>query len=194
MPIFAFISIDKKVKDNLITSSRLVQLDLEGNVIAVWDSPRHAANELNLDPSHIRKCVKGTRQTHKGFKWKLENFDCDSEPTALEITVDPEEPMILSAYLDGKIMNIDQYCEFYGLPRKSINSYKLITHTGTPYYNIHFKESVVVDSESIDFDSIIQKHLSSVQTSEVIKSDSSSVYGFTRLIYTDVHIVMYLLN
>lgn len=37
---------------------------------------------------------------------------------------------------DGSIMSIDRYCEVYGLDRSQIRSYKLVTHTGTPFYNI----------------------------------------------------------
>ena len=51
----------------------------------------------------------------------------------------------------GFMMDIDSYCKSYGLPREDITSYKLITHTGTPHYNIVFKEQIGVSS---DFDYI----------------------------------------
>lgn len=47
--------------------------------------------------------------------------------------------------LDGTIMNIEEYCEYYGIPPEQARTYKLVTHTGTPYYNI---SSNVLDSES----------------------------------------------
>jgi len=37
---------------------------------------------------------------------------------------------------DGKIMSIDEYCTFYNIPRDHVRTYKLVSHTGTPYYNI----------------------------------------------------------
>lgn len=52
----------------------------------------------------------------------------------------------------GQNMGIDEYCEYYNLPRTDVTSYKFITHTGTPHYNIVFKENLT--DEMIDFDLI----------------------------------------
>ncbi len=52
-----------------------------------------------------------------------------------------KESFVLSAWNSaGYMMDIDEYCEHYSLPRESITSYKLVSHTGTPFYNIVFKE------------------------------------------------------
>jgi len=67
-------------------------------------------------------------------------------------------PFVLSAWNSkGHMMDIDEYCEFYSLPRQDIKSYKLVSHTGTPFYNILFKE-IVDDSKSTikDYESIKQ--------------------------------------
>jgi hypothetical protein len=37
---------------------------------------------------------------------------------------------------NGQIMSIDEYCTSYGIPRGHVKTYKLVTHTGVPYYNI----------------------------------------------------------
>ena len=37
---------------------------------------------------------------------------------------------------NGLLMDIDEYCLVYQIPREDVKSYKLVTHTGTPYYNI----------------------------------------------------------
>ena len=38
---------------------------------------------------------------------------------------------------DGTIMNIKEYCSFYGIPFEDVRTYKLVTHTGKgAYYNI----------------------------------------------------------
>jgi predicted phosphodiesterase len=61
-----------------------------------------------------------------------------------------KKKLVMSAWDDkGFMMDIDSYCKCYGLPRADITSYKLITHTGTPHYNIVFKEQVGLPS---DFD------------------------------------------
>ena len=44
--------------------------------------------------------------------------------------VDPDDP--------AKIMNLDRYCEVYGLDRSDVRSGKLVTHTGVPYWNLVF--------------------------------------------------------
>ena len=55
---------------------------------------------------------------------------------------------ILSAWNnDGYMMDIDEYCSYYELPRDTIKSYKLVSHTGTPFYNILFKENI---EDSVD--------------------------------------------
>lgn len=64
-----------------------------------------------------------------------------------------ERPFVLSAWGDdGKMMDIDKYCSHYNLPRETIKSYKLVSHTGTPYYNIAFHQN---ESESeLDYELI----------------------------------------
>ena len=58
-----------------------------------------------------------------------------------ELVNDPK-PFVLSAwnFITGRMLDIDEYCEFYGLPRDDVKSYKLVSHTGTPFFNILFKE------------------------------------------------------
>ena len=58
-----------------------------------------------------------------------------------------KEKFVLSAWnkATGQMMDIDKYCEHYSLPRKDITSYKLVSHTGTPFFNIVFKENTNVD-------------------------------------------------
>lgn len=48
---------------------------------------------------------------------------------------------------DGRLMDIDEYCEYYGIPRDHARTYKLVTHTGTPYYNI---ASNVISNTSLE--------------------------------------------
>lgn len=101
------------------------------------------------------------------------------------------EKFVLSAWnkTTGLMMNIDTYCEHYQLPREDITSYKLVSHTGTPYYNIVFKENVVDDVMDIDFDSIVEKYIS--RESIVYERFNGIIENdFDSLTYTDVHIGM----
>jgi len=43
----------------------------------------------------------------------------------------------------GQLMNIEEYCIFYKLDVNKIRSYKLISHTGQPFYNCVFFEEVI---------------------------------------------------
>jgi hypothetical protein len=99
-----------------------------------------------------------------------------------------EKPLILSAWgSDGQMMDIDSYCDAYGLPRADISSYKLVSHTGTPFYNIVFKEQFNV--ESVDFESVLNKVLDKVRPSEKYDTTPDEI-EFDTLTYTDVHIAM----
>lgn len=46
------------------------QLSLFGDFIKSFPSSVAAAKELELDSSHIRKCCKGLRKSHGGFRWQ----------------------------------------------------------------------------------------------------------------------------
>ena len=59
------------------------------------------------------------------------NPDFTSETNQYEVT-----STMSALKKDGSLMDIDEYCSFYKIPREHARSYKLVTHTGTPYYNI----------------------------------------------------------
>lgn len=98
---------------------------------------------------------------------------------------------VLSALNDkGKLMNIDEYCVYYNLPKADISSYKLVTHTGTPFFNIVFRE--VAGVESIDFDKILSKYKNFEPSAKTKKPklDNSLINEFDSITYTDAHIGM----
>lgn len=101
---------------------------------------------------------------------------------------DYKEPQtVLSAWdNDGFMMNIDQYCKHYGLPKEDISSYKLVSHTGTPFYNIVFKERF--NTDSIDFEGILNNVFK--KDFKELKTVNSESVEFDSLTYTDVHIGM----
>ena len=97
-----------------------------------------------------------------------------------------QKALVLSAWgEDNKMMCIDTYCGYYNLPRKDITSYKLVSHTGTPYYNIVFKEKIEVSE--IDFESILNKHITKKKKKKRVKQ-YGAVSDFDTLTYTDVHV------
>lgn len=48
---------------------------------------------------------------------------------------------------DGSIMTIEEYCDTYGLDVENVKSFKLVTHTGVPYYNIQSKATSVESTQ-----------------------------------------------
>lgn len=103
---------------------------------------------------------------------------------------DEPKPFVLSAwnYTTGKMMDIEEYCDHYNLPKDDILEYKLVTHTGTPYYNTRFKEAKSFES-SLDEDfiaSVIEKHVKPVKIDFKIPSFFSDEW-FDRVVYTDFH-------
>lgn len=49
---------------------KIVQEDLNGNKIKIWDSARDIQNETGYFESNINKCCKGKVKTYKGYVWK----------------------------------------------------------------------------------------------------------------------------
>lgn len=98
--------------------------------------------------------------------------------------------IIMSAWSpSGKMMGIDEYCEHYNLPREDITSYKLVSHTGTPYFNIVFKERLDTIPEEIDFDAIFSKYAQPKPIAQPQTKWGASGH-FDRVVITDVHIGM----
>lgn len=97
---------------------------------------------------------------------------------------------VLSAWNmeNGLMMDIDEYCAYYNLPRHDISSYKLVSHTGTPFYNIVWRESTAI-IEDLDIEGVINDVVSKLQMNIPPKKWSSKVESktFTRLVYTDTH-------
>jgi len=90
---------------------------------------------------------------------------------------------------DGTVMSIDRYCEVHGLDRDSVRSYKLVSHTGIPYYNVVFYENRVEDitKDNSFLEELVKKYISPCNDFIEIEEPEGSLY-VDRLILTDVHI------
>lgn len=49
---------------------KIIQLDLQNNIIKEWNSISDAHRELNINIGNIGLCINGLRKTAGGFKWK----------------------------------------------------------------------------------------------------------------------------
>lgn len=58
---------------------KVKQLDLNGNLIKIWDSISEAGKFFNIDSSEISHCCKKERKLIKGYKWEYLDESIDDE-------------------------------------------------------------------------------------------------------------------
>lgn len=80
-----------------------------------------------------------------GIKEVDEDNDTSTETNQYRNDKEKKEVRVFSAVdpKTGTMMSIERYCEFYGLDFEKIRSFKLVSHTGIPFYNIAFYETIV---------------------------------------------------
>jgi hypothetical protein len=99
----------------------------------------------------------------------------------------PKKQFFTAVASDGKIMNIETYCKFWGLDFEKVRSFKLVTHTGIPFYNIAFYESDAdKENNEIDFTNIFKDKIEPI----LIKGMPFDKIQFDRAVYTDTHVGM----
>lgn len=93
---------------------------------------------------------------------------------------------------DGQLMNIEQYCKHYGLDSSKIRSYKLISHSGIPFYNCVFYEEVVepVVTEK-ELKDLISEGLKNIKYSP-LRRDTNNKIGIVKI--ADLHLGAYVDN
>lgn len=106
-------------------------------------------------------------------------------------TIGYEVQKVLTASKDdGTLMSITEFCETYGIPYDDVKSYKLITHTGRPTYNIASKTSEI--ESVLDVDSLVNKFKDIVniveKSPEVVIKDSKLSSKVLKVIFTDLHV------
>lgn len=93
---------------------------------------------------------------------------------------------------DGSLMNITQYCNYYGLDVNKIRSYKLISHSGIPFYNVVFYEEVIepVVTEQ-ELKSLILEGISNIQHTPLLQKSANKI-GVVKI--ADLHLGSYVDN
>lgn len=56
-------------------SKPIVQLDIKGNLIRIWDSATKVMKELGYKNTVINNCLKGRLKTAYGYKWRYATLD-----------------------------------------------------------------------------------------------------------------------
>lgn len=90
---------------------------------------------------------------------------------------------------DGQVMDIDEYCDYYNIDRDSVRSFKLITHTGNPFYNIQSNNVDDLENSIITI-SDISEIINSLDHKPKKVSPKVNSNEILRIIITDVHIGM----
>ena len=127
------ISLDqyKDLKNKIFDARELIQDDFDKLVKEI------VSNGLRKDEinNRIGLIEEGSYFTLDG---KIDSSKTEAEPKS---GLGPKRH-ILSAYNSetGNIMNIEEYCKYYGFPYEDVSTYKFLTYTGTPCYNITFKD------------------------------------------------------
>ena len=155
------------------------------------------AESRNITQSCINACkesdVEYNDNLRRSFSRKLKELGVtnESKSDSNNYSNDKEkEPKGFTAIgPDGKLMSMEKYCDHYGLDFLKIRSYKLISHSGIPFYNIVFyspEEETVIDISS-NLEEVVKKYISRVPTPSVSSKKSK---WFDRVVYTDTHIGM----
>lgn len=122
----------------------------------------------------------------------VDDLENDSTTKSNNYKNDKEKPIrgFTAIAEDGSLLNIEQYCEHYGLDVNKIRSYKLISHSGVPFYNVVFftsEEEAVLDVDK-HLEEIVQKYITPIKVGTNLTVNNSDY--FDRLVYTDTHIAM----
>lgn len=126
---------------------------------------------------------------------RLDKYPIAEPKKHTEKQLSEPKPFVLSAWndLSGRILDINEYCSVHNLPREDVRSYKLITHTAIPYYNIQFRENLTEEGQlqavftDEYFREIAREYSNPI---EIISPNVGNAEYADRLIITDVHIGM----
>jgi hypothetical protein len=118
----------------------------------------------------------------------------DTSDNSYKTSIEEREERSIFSALDneGKLMNIQKYCDYYGLDFEKVKNYKLISHSGTPFYNIVFYEEILqpsIDEETLK--NLIEEGLRNIKRVENI-SPSEGKIGVVKI--ADLHLGAYVDN
>lgn len=61
-------------KGSLERNQRIIQYDLNGNALKIWESMKDACNELGIRYQGISACCRGIHKTSGGYAWTYANI------------------------------------------------------------------------------------------------------------------------
>lgn len=123
-----------------------------------------------------------------------EDLENGTETNSNNYSNDKEKPQkgFTAIGADGQLMNIEDYCKHYGLDVNKIRSYKLISHSGIPFYNVVFYEEVVEPAVTEqELKELILKGFEGVKYNPVYKETKNKI-GVVKI--ADLHLGAYVDN
>ena len=121
------------------------------------------------------------------------DLDIGMEPESITETVNYTPQKNFSAIGEnGSLLSIEEYCKNYNLDFSKLKSYKLISHSGTPFFNCVFFEEVVesmVTEEELK--ALILKGFEGVKYNHIEKATKNRV-GVVKI--ADLHLGAYVDN
>lgn len=150
---------------------------------------KHEAELLGLKVKPNEKRRKNARYKITNEQWQsiLDSRSINKKSKPLKHS--KEIPFVLSAWNNnGYMMDIDEYCSHYKLPREDVNNYKLVSHTGTPFYNILFKENSLL-GDNFDYIGELEKQLKTLKPKSNSKTQGT---GQGVITLTDFHFGAYI--
>ena len=163
------------MKFNQEDIERFNELHAELN-FSITNAAKALCNEIGIE---YTDSIRRSLSNHVSNGTFTPQYSVDSKMSALTI--------------DGRLMDIDEYCEYYNIPRSHARTYKLVTHTGTPYYNIasNVIDEVPYVSEE-ELKRFIHDGLKSVKLRHNVYLKSSNKVGVVKI--ADLHLGAYVDN
>jgi hypothetical protein len=149
------------------TIAKLAEIICEENAFSYHDSIRRKFSKIIAASNTVSSVTKTTQYT--------------------------QEVSMSAIKRDGSIMSIEEYCNAYGIPFEQARTYKLVTHTGTPYYNIASnvleQQSYVNEQELKD---LIEDGLKEIKLTLKTNATGSNKVGVVKI--ADLHLGAYVDN
>lgn len=159
----------------------------------------HYQEEKNITEACKKHCeelgIEYSEKYRNRLSRALRKEDVDNITETKTTTVGYEAPVkgFSAVGEDGKLMSIEQYCTVYGLDMSKVKSYKLITHTATPYWNVVFFESYeepAVSNEELKF--LIEEGLKGITRIKNKDTGRGNKVGVVKI--ADLHLGAYIDN
>ena len=106
-----------------------------------------------LTPEQAEKLGLEIKPNEKGRNTARYTVDVNSNS---ESNTNTYKKPVLSAWKDGRVLSVEEWCESHSIDPETIHSAKLVTHTGVPFYNVVFKDENEPNEQDLER---LKKHI-----------------------------------